>query len=139
MQAIAHGNAYVAQIAMAGNDSHTVRTLLEAEAFPGTSIIIAYSHCIAHGIDMSHGASEQNIAVKSGYWPLFHFNPLKPKGQRFVIDSKEPTLPIKDFMYNENRFKVIKAKNPDLAEQFLLQAESDRNSRWQKLQILSGL
>src|ERR1019366_5584783 len=103
MQAIAHGTAYVAQIAMAGNDSHTVRVMLEAEAFPGPSIIIAYSHCIAHGIDMSHGAMEQNIAVKSGYWPLFHYNPLQPKGERFVIDSKEPTLPVKDFMYNENR------------------------------------
>ena len=139
MQAIAHGTAYVAQIAMAGNDSHTVRVMLEAEAFPGPSIIIAYSHCIAHGIDMSHGAMEQNIAVKSGYWPLFHYNPLQPKGERFVIDSKEPTLPVKDFMYNENRFKVIEAKNPELARLFLQQAEAERNAKWEKLQTLRGL
>lgn len=139
MQAIAHGTAYVAQIAMAGNDAHTLRIILEAEAFPGPSIIIAYSHCIAHGIDMSHGAMEQSIAVKSGYWPLFHYNPLKPRGERFVIDSKEPTLPMKDFMYNENRFKVIEAKNPELAQMFLQQAESARDAKWEKLQTLRGL
>ena len=139
MQAIAHGSAYVAQIAMAANDAHTLRIILEAEAFPGPSIIIAYSHCIAHGIDMSHGAMEQNIAVKSGYWPLFHYNPLKPKGQRFVIDSKEPTLPVRDFMYNENRFTIIRAKDPLLAEKFLEQAEIDRTARWERLQTLSGL
>jgi len=139
MQAIAHGNAYVAQIAMGGNDAQTLRIILEAEAFPGTSIIIAYSQCIAHGIDMSQGAMEQNIAVKSGYWPLFHFNPLNPKGERFVVDSKEPTLPIKDFMYNENRFKVIESKNPELATLFLQQAEADRNARWEKIQTLKGL
>jgi pyruvate-ferredoxin/flavodoxin oxidoreductase len=139
MQAIAHGTAYVAQIAMGGNDSQTLRVILEAEAFPGTSIIIAYSQCIAHGIDMSQGAMEQNIAVKSGYWPLFHFNPLKPKGERFVVDSKEPALPINDFMHNENRFKVIETKNPELAVLFLQQAEADRNSRWEKIQTLRGL
>ncbi len=139
MQAIAHGSAYVAQIAMAGNDAHTLRVILEAEEFPGPSIIIAYSQCIAHGIDMSQGAMEQNIAVKSGYWPLFHYNPLKPKGERFVVDSKEPTLPIKDFMYNENRFKVIETKNPELAHLFLEQAENDRNARWEKIQTLRGL
>jgi pyruvate-ferredoxin/flavodoxin oxidoreductase len=139
MQAVAYGSVYVAQIAMAANDSQTLRVILEAEAFPGPSIIIAYSHCIAHGIDMAHGAIEQNIAVRSGYWPLFHYNPHKPKGERFVVDSKEAALPIRDFMYNETRFKVIQAKDPELAHAFLEQAETDRNAKWEKLQILSRL
>lgn len=139
LQAIAHGTAYVAQIAMGGNDAHTVRTILEAEAFPGPSIIIAYSHCIAHGIDMAHGAEEQDFAVKSGYWPLFHYNPLKEKGQRLVIDSKEPTMALSEFMYHENRFKIIKAKDPALAERFLHQAEDARQTKWDRLVTLKGL
>ena len=139
LQAIAHGNAYVAQIAMGGNDAHTIRTLIEAETYPGPALVIAYAHCIAHGIEMSRGAEEQDLAVKSGYWPLFHFNPLKPKGQRFVIDSKEPSMELADFMYQENRFKVIKAKNPALAETFLKQAEEAKISRWDKLRTLTGL
>lgn len=139
MQAIAHGTAYVASIAMGANDMHTVRTLLEAEAYPGPSLVIAYSHCIAHGIDMAQGASEQDFAVKSGYWPLFHYNPLKPKGERFVIDSKEPSIPLSEFMYHENRFNVIKAKDPELAEQFLHTAEEMRTNKWHRLQTLKGL
>jgi pyruvate-ferredoxin/flavodoxin oxidoreductase len=139
MQAIAHGTAYVAQIAMGGNDMHTVRTILEAEAYPGPSLIIAYSHCIAHGIDMAHGAAEQDFAVKSGYWPLFHYNPLKPRGQRFVVDSKNPSIPLSEFMYHENRFNVIKAKDPELAERFLHQAEEATLSKWERLDTLKGL
>ena len=139
LQAIAHGTAYVGSIAMGANDAHTLRTILEAEAFPGPSLIIAYSHCIAHGIDMAQGGEEQDFAVKSGYWPLFHYNPLKPKGQRFVIDSKEPSIPLSEFMYHENRFKIIKAKDPELAEHFLQQAEEMRATRWDRLVTLKGL
>lgn len=139
MQAIAHGTAYVAQIAMGGNDMQTIRTFLEAEAYPGPSLIIAYSHCIAHGIDMSHGAEEQSFAVNSGYWPLFHYNPLKSKGERFVIDSKDPSLPLSEFMYHENRFNVIKAKDPEMANVFLQQAEEMRKGKWDRLQTLKGL
>ncbi|MFZ9662135.1 MAG: thiamine pyrophosphate-dependent enzyme, partial [Chitinophagaceae bacterium] len=139
LQAIAHGTAYVAQIAMGANDAHTLRTIQEAEAYPGPSLIIAYSQCIAHGIDMSQGAREQDIAVKSGYWPLFHYNPIKAKGERFVIDSKEPTLPLKEFMYHENRFNVIKAKNPELAEEFLERSEHEKTEKWERLVLLKGL
>ena len=139
MQAIAHGTAYVGQIAMGANDAHTIRTILEAEAYPGPSLIIAYSHCIAHGIEMSHGAAEQDSAVKSGYWPLFHYNPLKPRGERFVIDSKAPTVPLKEFMDHETRFSVIRAKNPAQADLFLHQAEAATLSKWERLQTLSGL
>lgn len=139
MQAIAHGTAYVAQIAMGGNDMHTIRTILEAEAYPGPSLIIAYSHCIAHGIDMSHGAEEQDFAVKSGYWPLFHYNPMKPRGQRFVVDSKDPSIDLSEFMYHENRFNIIKAKDPQLAARFMEQAQDAKVSRWERLETLKGL
>ncbi|HVS98202.1 MAG TPA: pyruvate:ferredoxin (flavodoxin) oxidoreductase [Puia sp.] len=139
LQAIAHGTAYVAQIAMGANDAHTLRTILEAESFPGPSLIIAYAHCIAHGIEMSKGAEDQELAVKTGYWPLFHYNPSKPQGQRFVIDSKEPSLPLADFMYRENRFNLIKAKDPALAEKFLAEAEVATKDRWARLRTLTGL
>jgi len=139
LQAIAHGTAYVAQIAMGGNDIHTVRTILEAEAYPGPSLIIAYSHCIAHGIDMAKGAEEQDFAVKSGYWPLFHYNPMKPRGERFVVDSKDPSMSLSEFMYHENRFNVIKAKDPELAARFMVQSEEAKVSRWERLQTLKGL
>lgn len=139
LQAIAHGTAYVAQIAMGGNDMHTIRTILEAEAYPGPSLIIAYSHCIAHGIDMAHGAEEQDFAVKSGYWPLFHYNPMKPRGQRFVVDSKDPSLDLSEFMYHENRFNIIKAKDPELAARFMDQAQEAKVNRWERLETLKGL
>ncbi|MBC6491251.1 pyruvate:ferredoxin (flavodoxin) oxidoreductase [Flavihumibacter stibioxidans] len=139
LQAIAHGTAYVAQIAMGANDTHTIRTILEAEAFPGPSLIIAYAHCIAHGIDMGHGADEQEFAVKSGYWPLFHYNPSKPRGQRFVLDSKDPSLPLSEFMYHENRFQVIRAKDPVVAEAFLVQAEEAKKEKWDRLHTLTAL
>ena len=139
MQAISHGTAYVAQIAMGGNDMHTIRTILEAEAYPGPSLIIAYSHCIAHGIDMAHGAEEQDFAVKSGYWPLFHYNPMKPRGQRFVVDSKDPSIDLSEFMYHENRFNIIKAKDPELAARFMDQAQDAKVSRWERLETLKGL
>jgi pyruvate-ferredoxin/flavodoxin oxidoreductase len=139
MQAIAHGTAYVAEIAMGANDVHTLKTILEAEAYPGPSIIIAYSHCIAHGYDMRHGADQQSLAVKSGYWPLFRYNPLKEKGQRFVLDSKEPSVTLDNFLYNENRFNVVKNSSPEKAEEVYDAANAAVQSRWEKIQALKGL
>lgn len=139
LQAIAHGSAYVAQIAMGANDVHTIRTLQEAEAFPGTSLVIAYSHCIAHGYDMMHGVDHQQNAVKSGYWPLFRYNPLKPKGERFTLDSKESTVPLKDFLYSETRFSSLSRTNPDHAEELLVSAEKDIINHWERLQLLKNL
>ena len=139
LQAIAHGTAYVAQIALGANDTHALRTILEAEAFPGPSLIIAYAHCIAHGIEMSEGTQDQELAVKTGYWPLFHYNPLKPQGQRFVIDSKDPSLPLAEFLYRENRFNLIKAKDTALAAKFLTEAEGATKERWARLKTLTGL
>jgi pyruvate-ferredoxin/flavodoxin oxidoreductase len=139
LQAIAHGSAYVAQIAMGANDAHTVKTIQEAEAYPGPSIIIAYSHCIAHGYDMCQGAEHQQHAVKTGYWPLFRYNPLKPRGERFTIDSKEPSLPLKDFMYDETRFSILTRQAPEHAEDLLIAAEHGLSDHWERLLALKAL
>lgn len=139
MQAIAHGTAFVAEIAMGANDVHALKTILEAEAFPGPSIIIAYSHCIAHGYDMCHGLDQQDLAVKTGYWPLFRYNPLKEQGQRFVLDSKDPSVPLDDFLYNENRFATIKNNDPGKATEFLTMANEGLRQRWDRLQALKAL
>jgi len=139
LQAIAHGSAYVAQIAMGANDAHAIKTIQEAEAFPGTSIVIAYSHCIAHGYDMMFGAQHQANAVKSGYWPLFRYNPLKPKGERFSLDSKEAVMPLKEFMYNETRFSVLDRQNHAVAEALLEGAEAGVHEHWERLLALKAL
>jgi pyruvate-ferredoxin/flavodoxin oxidoreductase len=139
MQAIAHGSAYVAQIAMGANDVHALKTILEAEAFPGTSIVIAYSHCIAHGYDMCHGLDQQDLAVKSGYWPLFRFNPIKEKGQRFVIDSKPPSVALNEFLYHENRFATIKSNYPEKATEFLSMANDGLRLHWDRIEALKAL
>lgn len=139
MQAIAHGSAYVAEIAMGANDVHALKTILEAEAFPGPSIVIAYSHCIAHGYDMCHGLDQQDLAVNSGYWPLFRFNPLKEQGKRFVLDSKEPSVALEEFMYHENRFATIKSSAPEKAGEFLAMANEGVRHRWERIQALKAL
>jgi pyruvate-ferredoxin/flavodoxin oxidoreductase len=139
MQAIAHGTAFVAEIAMGANDVHALKTILEAEAYPGPSIIIAYSHCIAHGYDMCYGLEQQNLAVKSGYWPLFRYNPLKEKGQRFVLDSKEPSIPLEEFLYHENRFATIKNNYPEKAVEFLAMANDGMHQHWERIEALKGL
>ncbi|HNP21331.1 MAG TPA: pyruvate:ferredoxin (flavodoxin) oxidoreductase [Panacibacter sp.] len=139
MQAIAHGTAYVAQIAMGANDVHALKTILEAEAYPGPSIIIAYSHCIAHGYDMCHGLEQQSLAVKTGYWPLFRYNPMKDKGQRFSLDCKTPSMPLEEFLYHENRFATIKSNYPDKATEFLAQANDGVLRRWETIEALKSL
>lgn len=139
MQAIAHGTAFVAEIAMGANDVHALKTILEAEAFPGPSIIIAYSHCIAHGYDMCHGLDQQAMAVKTGYWPLFRYNPLKEQGKRFVLDSKDPSVPLDEFLYQENRFATIKNNYPEKAAEFLALANDGMKQRWERIQALKGL
>lgn len=139
MQAIAHGSAYVAQIAMGANDVHALKTILEAEAYPGPSIIIAYSHCIAHGYDMCHGIEQQGLAVKTGYWPLFRYNPDKEKGQRFMLDCKPPSVALNEFLYHENRFATIKNNYPEKAGEFLSKANEGVLRRWETIEALKGL
>ena len=132
MEAISYGNVYVARVAMGGGDTHTIKAFLEAEAYNGPSLIIAYSHCIAHGYDMVFGMNQQKAAVLSGYWPLMRYNPtLNPEGKNpFQLDSKAPSIPLKDYVYQEARYTILARTNPEAAAQLLCEAQKDVRRRW---------
>jgi pyruvate-ferredoxin/flavodoxin oxidoreductase len=133
--AITYGNVYVATVAMGASDAQTVRTFLEAEAWDGPSLIIAYSHCISHGIDMSKGMTQQKLAVDSAYWPLYHYNPaLKAQGKNpFVLDSGAAKVTLKDYAYNETRYRMLAQSDPAAAERLIVEAQKELTERWQKL------
>jgi len=130
--AMTYGNIYVARVAMGANDAHTVRVFLEAEAFDGPSLIIAYSHCIAHGYDMVHGLEQQKAAVLSGYWPLFRYNPdLAKEGKNpLKLDSKAPSIPLERYAYNETRYTMLAQTHPAAARDLLALAQEDVRKRW---------
>src|SRR5579872_6375254 len=109
LQAIAYGNVYVAQVAMGANPQQTLQAFREAEAYEGPSLILAYSHCIAHGFDLRYGMKQQDLAAASGYWPLFRYNPaMRRVGERpFRLDSPRPTVPFKEYAYNELRYQAL--------------------------------
>jgi pyruvate-ferredoxin/flavodoxin oxidoreductase len=132
LQAINYGNVYVARVAFGANDRHTLQTFLEAEAFDGPSLIIAYSHCIAHGYDMKFGLDQQNAAVNSGYWPLYRYNPaLQQEGKNpFQLDSKPPKLPLSEYMYREGRYRMLVQSNPERAAALKELAEADVKATW---------
>jgi len=132
MEAISYGNVYVARVAMGGGDTHTVKAFLEAEAYDGPSLIIAYSHCIAHGYDMAFGLNQQKSAVLSGHWPLMRYNPtLRLEGKNpFQLDSKAPSIPLKDYVYQEARYTILARSNPKAAAQLLHEAQEDVQHRW---------
>src|SRR5438874_6106592 len=140
MTAIRYGNVYVAQIAMGANDAHTVKTFLEAEAHHGPSLIIAYSQCIAHGIDMAKGMTQQKLAVESGYWPLYRFNPkLESEGKNpFQLDSHDPKIALADYIYTEGRYRVLQRSNPEAAKVLLRQAQQSVNHRWKQYKHLAA-
>ncbi len=129
---MAYGNIYVARVAMGANPAQTVRAFAEAESYDGPSIIVAYSHCIAHGINMTRGMEEQKKAVASGYWPLVRFDPrLAAQGKNpLQIDSKAPSLPFEEYAYGENRYRSLKLTNPKAAARLLKLAEEDVENRW---------
>jgi pyruvate-ferredoxin/flavodoxin oxidoreductase len=133
LQAISYGNVYVAQVAMGANPQQTLLALREAEEYPGPSLILAYSHCIAHGIDMTQGMNQQNLATKSGYWPLLRYSPaLRDAGKKpFVLDSPRPSVPLEDYIYNENRYRVLKRTHPEEAENLLRSAQELIKMRWE--------
>jgi pyruvate-ferredoxin/flavodoxin oxidoreductase len=133
--AMGYGHIYVAQVAMGSSDQQTLRAFLEAEAYDGPSLIIAYTHCIAHGIDMSKGLDQQRLAVQAGVWPLYRFNPaLAAQGQNpLTIDSKEPSIPVEKYAYNEERYSMLLQSNEARAEELMLLANEDARKRWQKL------
>ncbi len=132
MIAMSYGYVYVAQVAMGASDIQTLRAFIEAEAYDGPSLIIAYSHCIAHGIDMSKGLNQQKLAVESGLWPLYRYNPtLAQQGKNpLKLDSKEPKVKMSDFAYNETRFRMLLQSDEKRAELLMRMAQEDVTSRW---------
>ena len=135
-----YGNVYVAQISMGANDLQTTKALIEAEAWPGPSLIIAYSTCIAHGIDMSKSMSHQKDAVKSGYWPLYRYRPSEAEGGTpFKLDSSAPSIPIRDFVATETRFAVLARTHPERAAELAELAQADADERWHYYEQLAGV
>ncbi|UCH27439.1 MAG: pyruvate:ferredoxin (flavodoxin) oxidoreductase [Trueperaceae bacterium] len=139
MIASEYGNVYVAQVAMGANDTHTVRAFLEAESFDGPSLIIAYSHCIAHGINMAKGMEQQKLATTSAYWPLFRFDPRRNLvGENpFQLDSRPPKIPFKEYALNENRYRMLLQTNPHEAEALFTEAQKAISARWQRYQRMA--
>jgi pyruvate-ferredoxin/flavodoxin oxidoreductase len=141
MMALQYGNVYVARVAMGYNDAHTVKTFLEAEAHDGPSIIIAYSHCIAHGYDMVYGFDQQKAAVQSGHFPLFRYNPaLLEQGKNpFQLDSKAPSIPLEKYAYNETRYTMLVRSNPEAARRLLEAAQRDVQFRFKLYEHMASL
>jgi pyruvate-ferredoxin/flavodoxin oxidoreductase len=132
MEAVSYGYVYVAQVALGGNDTHVVKAFQEAEAHDGPSLIIAYSSCIAHGYDLVHGLEQQKLAVQSGYWPLMRYNPgLRNEGKNpFLLDSKAPSIRLKEYAYREARYTMLARSNPELAATLLKEAQDDVERQW---------
>jgi pyruvate-ferredoxin/flavodoxin oxidoreductase len=141
MEAVSYGYVYVAQVALGGNDSHVVKAFQEAEAHEGPSIIIAYSSCIAHGYDLVHGLEQQKLAVQSGYWPLMRYNPaLRNEGKNpFQLDSRAPSIRLKDYTYREARYTMLARSNPELAAQLLKEAQDDVERQWRVYSARAGM
>jgi pyruvate-ferredoxin/flavodoxin oxidoreductase len=136
----AYGNVYVAQIAIGANDAQTVKAIIEAEAWPGPSLIIAYSTCIAHGIDMSTSMSHQRDAIRSGFWPLYRYQPSEAAdGQPFKLDSKAPSIPIKDFVAAETRFAILQRSDPERAAELAELSQADADERWRYYEQLASI
>ena len=140
MQAISYGNVYVAQIAMGANPQQTLLALREAEAYDGPSLILAYSHCIAHGIEMDKGLDQQKLAVASGYFPLIRYNPVLRRAERnpFVLDSPKPTIKLRDYAYNELRYRVLTQTDPKEAERLMELAQEIVDLRWKNYEEMAG-
>ena len=132
LMAMSYGNVYVAKVAMGSNDTQTLKAFLEAEAYDGPSLIIAYSHCIAHGINMGTGMQNQKAAVDSGHWQLYRYNPdLSKEGKNpFKLESKGLKIPLKDYAYMETRYKMLTKTHPERAEQLLKEAQKDVVDKW---------
>ncbi len=132
LMAMIYGHVYVASVAMGSRDAQTLRAFIEAESYPGPSLIIAYSHCIAHGIDMAKGMEQQTLAVDAGYWPLYRYDPRRAdEGKNpLVLDSKPPKIPLEEFAYRETRFKMLTKSNPERAKMLLEQAQAGIHQRW---------
>jgi len=139
MMIMSYGNVYVAHIAMGASDRQTLQAIQEAESYDGPSLVIAYSHCIAHSINMAKGLEQQALATKSGYWPLYRYDPRrKAQGQNpFQLDSKPASIPLKEYAYNENRYRVLEQTNPVAAAKLMTQAQAALSERWQTYEELA--
>ncbi len=141
LMAMSYESVYVARVAFGANDQHTVKALVEAESYPGTSLIIAYSHCIAHGYDLAYGGKQQKLAVESGYWPIYRFDPRRTELNLnpFQLDSGAPKVPLADYMYNEARFRMLQKLDPDRARTLLAKAQQEVNHHFVLYEQLSQL
>ena len=139
--AMSYGYVYVAQVAFGAKDTQLVRAFLEAESYSGPSLIIAYCHCIAHGYDLSHGLDQQKLAVDSGYWPLYRFDPRRAeKGDNpLQLDSKAPSVPFKDYALNETRYRMLLKANPERAKMLLEEAQRSVDGRYNKYRQLAEM
>ena len=139
--AMTYGNIYVAKVALGANTNQTVKAFVEAEAYPGPSLIIAYSHCIAHGINMTMGNQEQKKAVTCGHWPLYRFDPkLIEQGKNpLQLDSKSPTTEFADYAYGENRYRTLKQSKPEVAAELMKLASNDAAQRYAPMEQLANL
>jgi pyruvate-ferredoxin/flavodoxin oxidoreductase len=135
-----YGDVYVAQVAIGANEQQAVRAMIEAQAHPGVSVVIAYSTCIAHGIEMSTSMTHQKEAVSSGYWPLYRFRPSQEnEGHPFKLDSKKPTTPLRDFALAETRFSMLARKDSERSDHLLALAQADADERWRLYSQMAGM
>ncbi len=141
MIAMSYGYVYIAQVAMGASDVQTLRAFMEADAYDGPSLILAYSHCIAHGIDMSKGLEQQQLAVNAGIWPLYRYNPtLIAEGKNpLKLDSKPPSIPVSEYAYNETRYRMLLQSDESRAEALMKLAQKDVQSRWQLYEQLAAM
>jgi pyruvate-ferredoxin/flavodoxin oxidoreductase len=132
VMAINYGHTYVARIALGADMNQAIRVFREAEAYQGPSLIVAYCPCVGHGYDLKNGLTQQKAAVASGYWPLMHYNPdLKKEGKNpFVLDSKSPSIPLEEYIYAENRYRILTYSNPDIAKKYYKEARDEVLNRW---------
>ena len=139
--AMDYEHVYVAQVAYGAKDIQTLRAFIEAEAYPGPSVIIAYSPCIAHGVDLKNNHRQQQLAVDSGHWPLFRYDPLRAKAGNnpLHLDSKPPSIPYRDFVETEIRFNMLWRSHPEDAEAFLEQSQADVLHRYHYYEQLAAL
>jgi pyruvate-ferredoxin/flavodoxin oxidoreductase len=141
LMAMTYGDVYVARVAMGANDAQTLRALREAEAYDGPSLVIAYSHCIAHGYDLRHGMDQQKAAVLSGHWPLLRYDPRLARAGKnpLQLDSKAPSVPLKTYAYNETRYTMLAHVDPEAARRLLALAQDDVAVRWRTYEHLAAM
>jgi pyruvate-ferredoxin/flavodoxin oxidoreductase len=141
LMAMSYGYVYVAHVSLGAGDQQTLTAFQEADAYDGPSLIIAYAHCIEQGVDMLHGLDQQKLAVQSGHWPLYRYNPaLTAEGKNpLLLDSKEPSIPLQDFVYNETRYRMLAQSDKQRAELLLKEAQQDVNSRWELYRQMAAM